>query len=232
MRRCIPDRRLQAAAELVRQGAHFADIGTDHAYLPAFLLQEGRILRAYASDVAEGPLSTASLHLSEKGLSSRVLLRQRDGLNGLFSDFPTVTDIAICGMGGELIRDILSREPRIRSSSIRLILQPMTRTSVLRTYLAEEGFSVLKELLVEDRGRLYSCILAEYSGVPYSLSPVEAEVGAYHIHDQRRSPLFFRYVKEKLRAIQKKIEGLALGGQGAPQEKEMEAALLSLLAEE
>ncbi len=232
MKRCIPDRRLQAVAELVRPGAHFADIGTDHAYLPVFLLEGGRIASAYASDIAEGPLLAAREHLSESGLLSRVLLFRRDGLSGLFCDFPAVTDIAICGMGGELIAAILSAEPRVKDPGLRLILQPMTRTPFLRRYLAREGFTVEKEVLVEDRGRLYSCIVAVYSENSRELTPIAAEVGEYHLYTDLRSPLFLRYIEEKLRAVQKKIEGLLRGGEDPSKEKEMEAALLSLLKEE
>jgi tRNA (adenine22-N1)-methyltransferase len=216
-------------AELVREGAHFADIGTDHAYLIAFLLEEGRIASAYASDIAEGPLQAARAHLAESGLLSRVLLAKRDGLSGLFSAFPQVSDIAICGMGGELIAKILSAEPRVKDSRIRLILQPMTRVPYLRKYLAREGFTVEREILVTDRGRLYSAIVAVYSGDVRELSPLEGEVGEYHLRAAERSPFFSRYIAEKLWAVQKKIEGLSRGGEDPSNEKKMEAALLSLL---
>ena len=75
------DARLAAAAEYVRQGAVFADIGTDHAHLPIYLLECGRITQAVAADIAQGPLSRAQENASEHGLSDKIIFRQTDGGN-------------------------------------------------------------------------------------------------------------------------------------------------------
>ena len=210
MNRVTLDERLRAVADLVRQDAYFADIGTDHAYLPVFLLQENRIAAAYASDVAEGPLAIAAAHIAEHGKGDRITLRLADGLTGLFSLFPRVSDIAICGMGGELIASLLSAEPRIKDPAIRLILQPMSRPAALRTYLAENGFAVLREELVRAQGRIYTCILAAYTGECYTLTLTEAEVGRYFI-ESGACPLYCEYIGEKLRTAENKRAGMARG---------------------
>ncbi len=231
MGRIIPDNRLRTAADLVRQGAYFADIGTDHAYLPVFLSEEGKIAGAYASDVAEGPVTRAREHVAAAGLSDRILVRRADGLEGLFDRFPSVTDIAVCGMGGELIVRLLSEEPRILSEKIRLILQPMSRPAALRLYLAETGFSVIEERLLLAQGRIYTCIAAQYTGVPYTLSYEEAEIGAYHLVSPP-TPLFYRYIRERLLCEKEKIAGMKTGGRCTEKEEAFAAFLENIMKRE
>ena len=90
----------------MRQGAVFADIGTDHAHLPIFLLKTGKIARAVAADVNEGPLDRARRNAMSEGVAEKIDFRLANGLAGM--DELGLTDIAICGMGGELIAAILS----------------------------------------------------------------------------------------------------------------------------
>ena len=204
------DPRLAGAAGYVRRGAYFADIGTDHAYLPVFLSQSGVIARAIASDIAEGPLANAARTVREAGLSDRISLRLTDGLTGLENE--GVTDIAICGMGGEVIADILSRAPFVRNGSVRLILQPMTRAAHLREYLAREGFRVVSETVTLSRGKVYACLCAEWTGIPYSLSPAEAELGAYTVAHRDGIPLFDTLLRERIAVARKQLDGRVAGG--------------------
>lgn len=219
------DARLRAAAEYVRQEAYFADIGTDHAYLPVFLLQQGTIRRAVCADIAAGPLSRARKTVETAGLADRVLLLQTDGLRGL--EALGLTDIALCGMGGELIAAILDAAPFVRDPRIRLILQPMTRAAHLRRYLAANGFAVERESLCRAAGRLYACLCAHYTGEPYSLTPAEAELGYYEVHEGRSDPLFPAYLAARIQTVRRRVIGQHAGGDDAREDetllKEMEA---------
>ena len=75
--------RLETIASFVRRGSIIADIGTDHGYIPIYLVKEGISPRALAMDVRKGPLERAKRHVHEYGLEDRICLRQSDGLHKL-----------------------------------------------------------------------------------------------------------------------------------------------------
>lgn len=215
-----PDARLLAAAALVREGAYLADVGTDHAYLPVYLCHTGRISRAIAADIGEGPLSAAVAHIAEAGLSSRIETVLTDGLAGLAGR--GLTDIAICGMGGELIARILSDAPFVRDPSVRLILQPMSRPAALRAFLAKEGFAIVEERTVEAGGRPYFCLAAAYCGTPYTLTAAEAELGAKE--NVRPSVAMRRLWERAVRVAEQRLSGVtASGGDTAEAEEYLSA---------
>ncbi len=173
-----PDARLLAAASFVREDAVFADVGTDHAYLPLYLCETKKITRAIAADVAEGPLRMAQTHIDEAGLGAQIETVLTDGLDGILAR--GVTDVAICGMGGELISSILERE-EITDPRLRFILQPQTRAAHLRIWLCTHGFAIEKERIAKDGGRFYAVLLCRYTGENTVLSEREAALGAYNL---------------------------------------------------
>ena len=202
--------RLLSAAKFVRQGAYFADIGTDHAHLPLFLLGEGIISHAVSTDVNRGPLDSAVQNASEAGFSDRMTFILTDGASGL-SDMG-ITDYAMCGMGGELIADIIENSPHLKVSGVRLILQPMTKQSTLRKYLARAGFSTVGESYSCEAGKYYLCIAVEYFGEPKEISDFEAEFGVL-CPDDKLSYEKEGYFSTKINAIKKAIAGKKKSGQ-------------------
>lgn len=207
--------RLLSAAGFVRQGAYFADVGTDHAYLPLFLLSSGVIERAVCSDVNEGPLASAKCNAEEAGFSEKMIFMLTDGattLSGLGA-----TDYAICGMGGELIADIIDRAPHLCDENINLILQPMTRHGELRRYLSENGFRILAESHSYEAGKYYVCINARYTGESRTLTDLESELGELDPRVEF-SPEKRGYVEARLRAIRKARDGKLKGGSSAAYE--------------
>ena len=222
-----PDKRLCAAAELVRQGAVFADIGTDHALLPVFLCKKGRIARAVAADINVGPLAAARMQVEAEGVSHMVKLVLTDGLSGLEKE--GLTDIAICGMGGELIVSILSSAPFVKNKQLRLILQPMTHASDLRYYLAKEGFRIVEERTAIAKGKCYFCFAAEYTGIPYTLTRIEAAFGRRDTM-KKNADLLSLIEKEK-RGVEKKCRGLRKGGTPDEDEEKYLLEIDSLIKE-
>ena len=149
-----------SAVKYVRRGAVFADIGTDHAYLPIYLLKEGIISRAVLSDINEGPLASARENATAAGLINKVELVLTDGAAAL-SDMG-ITDVAVFGMGGELIAEIIKKAPFLKSENTRLILQPMSKQELLCEFLLNEGFGIIGESYTTEAGKFYRTLCAEY----------------------------------------------------------------------
>ena len=146
-------KRLLAVASLVTTGSIVADIGTDHAYIPLYLIQEKKAPGAIAMDVNEGPLLRAEEHVRDAGLTEQIRLRRSDGLEQLS---PGECDCAvIAGMGGGLMIRILSAHPEITKSLKECILQPQSEIERVRSFLLEEGFVFLQEDMVLDDGKYY-----------------------------------------------------------------------------
>ena len=203
------DKRLLSCADYVRAGAVFADIGTDHGYLPIFLLKAGRIDRAYLSDINRGPLSSAEHNVSAEGLLDRCEFILTDGARALQDK--GITDYAICGMGGELIAKIIDDAGHLKNEGIRLILQPMTKQEHLRRYLTSAGFSILDERFSFDSGKYYVTLLAEYTGEVYELTDGVAELGLDLSHGEDRVE-YLGFLEGKRRAAVKALNGKKTGG--------------------
>ncbi len=208
-------KRLLSAAEFVRQGAYFADIGTDHAYLPLFLLEEGKIKNAVCADINAGPLESAKNNAEAYGLSDKIIFRKTDGALGL-ADMG-ITDYAICGMGGELIAEIIEASEHLKHPDVRLILQPMSKQAHLRRYLEENGFSTVGESYSYDSGKYYLCLAVEYTGNCRKINEFEAEFGNITPRVDF-SPEMQRYFDEKIKSLEKTAKGKIKGGEEYPAE--------------
>src|SRR5690554_5245123 len=138
--------RLQAIAELIPPGSVVADIGTDHAYLPVYLLQEQICRRAIAADVKEAPLAQAQETVAAFNCHQKIDLRLGDGLDVLKEE-DQVDTIVIAGLGGRTIVRILEKGQEKLKNIKRLILQPMNEAGCLRLYLAKNGFAIVTETL-------------------------------------------------------------------------------------
>ena len=211
MRITALDGRLASAAGLVRQGARFADIGTDHAHLPLALLRDGRIESAVCSDINRGPLESAMANAREAGFFDKIKFVLTDGAAALEDE--GLSDIAICGMGGELIAAIIDAAPFLRDEKIRLILQPMSRQGQLRRYLAGCGFAILKEVYSYSQGKYYVTLCAEYTGITYEPSLYERELGRAEFLDTG-SPECNGYLDARVRVYEKIARGKRAGGEG------------------
>ena len=203
------DHRLATVPPFVRPGAVVADVGTDHAYLPIVLVGSGCATRAVASDIHRGPIERAAQHVAEYGLSDRIDTVLTDGLEGIRPYAPT--DIIIFGMGGELIARILSDAPWVKDTGIRLILQPMTHAECVRTYLAEQGFALVDEVLSRESGKIYQTIVAEYTGEPYVIDEVTAELGRF-ANPKKDEPLRVPFITHRIEVLEAAAAGKERAG--------------------
>lgn len=195
--------RLRAVADWVPQDARFADIGTDHALLPLWLLQKRRIEHAIVSDLRRGPLNRAKANAERFGLSSRLDFRLCNGLSAIQPE--EVDVIAIAGMGGETIANILSAAPWTGEGKLMLILQPMSSASDLRAWLSIHGFCIEEEQIICEGKTLYNMIKA----TPGTMPPLTlAETWAGRQHPGMTSPLRTRYLEDLYRRALQAVDGL------------------------
>lgn len=146
--------RLHSIAELVPHGAQLADIGTDHAYLPVYLLKQNRISHAIASDLREGPLSRGRAVARQWEIpEEQISFRCSDGLSGLVRG--EADTIVIAGMGGDTIANCLEGVSWSRDPELWYLLQPMSSIPELRLWLSEHAFCIEEEYLSREEEKLY-----------------------------------------------------------------------------
>lgn len=197
-------KRLLMCASFVRKGSRVADIGTDHGYLAIYLLKEGIAAHVAACDLREQPLAKARANAERFDISECIEFHCADGLSAVD---PIEIDTIVCaGMGGDCIIEILTAAPWLHDERYRIILQPQTSGQALRAYLAEEGFAILRETLVEEGGFLYTVLEAQYSGASEILSPGKQFVSSALLSD--RSPLLKRYFERLIASLSRTVEGL------------------------
>ena len=168
------DNRLRKIAGMIEQGSTVADIGTDHAYLPVFLVKCKIVSKVFACDVADGPLENARRNIELSGVSG-IELRKGDGINAVSPD--EADTFIIAGMGGDLIARILDAAEWIKNEKFDFILQPMTAVEDLRKWLLQNGFSVEIEQAVKSQCRIYTVMKVKYTGVKRDCDPLFYFVG-------------------------------------------------------
>lgn len=154
--------RLKLIASLVPKGARVCDVGTDHARLPIYLMENNIAECVIATDIRPLPLENAEKNVAASGVSG-IELRLCDGLSEV-KESETDT-VIIAGIGGEVISGIISRADLLRNQPYPLlILQPTTSPEALRRYLYENGFEIKTEAALKENGKLYSVITAYFTG--------------------------------------------------------------------
>lgn len=146
-------KRLQAVAGMVSGGNRLVDVGTDHGYIPIYLVERKKIPSAIAMDVKAGPLSRAEEHIRQAGLDAYITCRLSDGLRELS---PGEGDsLLLAGMGGNLMVRILTEKPEVRDSFRELILQPQSAQALVRKTMDEAGWCVDREDMILEDGKFY-----------------------------------------------------------------------------
>ncbi|HEX7064292.1 MAG TPA: tRNA (adenine(22)-N(1))-methyltransferase TrmK [Bacillales bacterium] len=152
-------KRLDTVARAIPAGATAADIGSDHAYLPCYLCLENRISKAVAGEVAEGPYHSALSQVRKWNLTDRISVRKGDGLEVITPG--EVDVVAIAGMGGKLIADILERGQSKLSGVSRLVIQPNVAGETVRLWFMTHGWRLRDETILEEDGKIYEVLVAE-----------------------------------------------------------------------
>ena len=192
--------RLQLLADMVPPGSRLADVGTDHGYIPVWLLQRGRIAAAIASDIGAEPLQHAKQTAAEYEVNS-IDFRLCPGLDAIAPE--EADTIVIAGMGGETIQTILEAASWTAGGEHLLLLQPMTKVEYLRKWVVDNGYCFTEERLVLDKNYLYP-VFAVRGGTQPPLTPAQQYGGVLLDGD----PLYADYLDERIGKLQKAIDGL------------------------
>ena len=208
-------------AEKINIGERVADVGTDHGYIPVWLIQNGICGTVIASDIKVGPLQTAVRTAKNSRVDDKIDFRLCSGLDKYTSDeFDTAI---IAGMGGETIINILEAAPWTRDK--RLIIQPQSKLPELRKWLFENQYRILDAELVYDTGRIY-LVWVVIGG--REESEKFSEVLDYQLIE-KRDPLLPSYIDELIKRELKILKGMEKGVNVSEPEIESKKDLINKL---
>lgn len=162
----LQSQRLLSVALLIekyKQGRFLADIGSDHAYLPAYLIDKKSIEYAYACDIAQGPLQKAQETINKYHCENQIEALLGNGLDPIVNK--KVDMISICGMGGLLICDILEKHLDLLDDCL-LFLQPNTAEDLLREFLMKHKFKIIDEAIILDSHHIYEILVCKKGNMP------------------------------------------------------------------
>lgn len=190
------NKRLTAIMSHIKDGIGVVDVGTDHGYIPTALAQRGFPGNIIASDINRGPLESARRTAENAGVAERVLFLLCDGLEKC--DGAGVDTIIIAGMGGDTICGILDRAEWCLAPGYTLILQPMTKSEILRFWLINNGFEIINDEYVRD-GIIYQLIVARFGSLQRLL---DAELYTGEFKMVRNDELFPEYLNSLIKRFE------------------------------
>lgn len=194
-------KRLLSIAGYVVPGNRVVDVGTDHGYIPIWLVEKGICSHVIASDIKEGPLKKAIENAAKSEVDDSIDFSLSAGLDGCSPD--AVDTIIIAGMGGETIIGILNAAPWAKEKT--LIIQPQTKIPELRSWMNENGYDITNASLVDDAGRIYvvwQCAAGNTRDIP-----------SYELYVDRRlieaqDPLLAIYIDSIVKKLRHKAQGM------------------------
>lgn len=198
-------KRLQAVADLVSPGGTVADVGTDHGYIPIYLIETGKSTKALAMDVNAGPLLRASEHIREHGLDEQIETRQSDGVKKLQ---PGECDcVVIAGMGGGLAIKILEEGETVFRSLKEMVLQPQSEISKVRAYLNTHGYAIVAEDMVYEDGKFYP-MMKVINGQASAYTELELRYGKGLL--ENRNPVLKEFLTKELKVKSSILQNISM----------------------
>lgn len=191
--------RLKTIASMVDKCECVADIGTDHGYIPIYLIKNGVCKRAIASDINKGPVEKAKFNVRIEDLQDKVDCRLGGGLSTLKQG--EAQGVVIAGMGGNLIRDIIEENMHIFKEAEFVILQPVQNPEVLREYIYSKGYKIIDEELCIDENKFYEIIKIKYDNNIQSVDSMFYEVGEKLL--SKKHPLVKEFIEYKIQRAEK-----------------------------
>lgn len=202
--------RLEMVASFVPTGAIVADIGSDHAYLPCYLVLQGIAKRAIAGEVVKGPYDSAMQQVRSLDLNDQITVRMADGLAAIQKE-DYVDTVTIAGMGGPLIVSILEKNPQALDCVTRLIVQPNIHAKVIREWALTHGWAITNEVILEEDGKIYEIIVLQRG--PMKLTEEELLLGPMLM--TRRSEVFVQKWQREIEQWQNVLQEIEKAEQTA-----------------
>lgn len=196
--------RLEKIVDQIEIGDRVADIGTDHGYIPIYLLKNKISPFVIAGDINIKPLNSAENNIKIYDLSNNIETRLGNGLSILKPE--EVDTVIIAGMGGLLISELLDSSKEVVKKLKTLILQPMQAQSELRKYLIKNNFIIEKDILIKEDNHIYEIILAK-PGKQEVLKEIYYEIG-FHIESNPKS-LAIEFIDKKIRTTKIIIQSIS-----------------------
>ncbi len=206
--------RLLTVAKMVKECKAVADIGTDHAYVPIYLILNNMANQGLAMDINKGPLIRADENIKKFLLSDKIKTRLSDGLKELKNN--EADTVIIAGMGGILINNILKNDKDRLSSVKNYILQPMTAIEETRKYLSENGFNIIDEKLAKEDKKIYT-ILSVNKGKMKVSSEINYYIGKKLI--ENKDELLPEFLDGKIYEYEKAVNSMKNATDGETKSK-------------
>lgn len=186
-------KRLLTVASMVENDSVVADIGTDHAYIPIYLVEQGVCKKAIAMDVNPGPLERAREHILASGLSEQIVTRLSDGLAKLSEN--EADTYVIAGMGGPLMVSILARRMDLLQKGKTLVLQPQSEIGEVREFLIHNHYKIIREEMFYDMEKTYVAMKAIKSKESITYTKTQYIFGKLLL--ENLNPVLFEYLKKQ-----------------------------------
>lgn len=197
--------RLNRLAEMVDPNSRVADIGTDHAYLPIRLVEQGKVSYAIASDVAKGPLANAKADIQAAGLADQIETRLGSGLETVKKD-DQIDTVVIAGMGGKLMVTLLSEAASRGAYYPTLVLEANIGENNVRQWLMDNRYEIVEEDIVAEAGHIYELIKAKLTDQVHPLTVKEVEFGPLLL--KQKTPVFYQKWEGQEKYYQKLLANL------------------------
>ncbi|HPB16336.1 MAG TPA: class I SAM-dependent methyltransferase [Clostridia bacterium] len=216
------NRRLLMVAGMVNPCEKIFDIGTDHCYLPVYLISKGICKKAVATDIKKGPVKIAQRNVRLFDMKKSIDIFISEGI----SHVDKGSSIVISGMGADVIIDILVKDMEIAKSAAQVIIQCQSRTERLRAFLWDNGFEIKTEALTQDKDKIYNAFLTSYSGITGTYTKIDT-IASKHLVEIHH-PLLSDYLSGYIKKLDDIISGYMAGGRDFAEETDLKRGLEAL----
>ena len=189
-------KRLKAIAKYTEGFDSLADIACDHGYLGIYAVENYGLKYVLLTDINPMPLASAINNTKVKKLDNIIKCKLGDGLAPLEENYDVIT---ISGIGGILLKDILTKDLEKAKGAKRLVLCPNTDLYEVRKFLHQNDFIITNEEMIFDY-KYYEIIVCNYVGTKQQYSDLELKYGPVLL--KNKSNDFINYYTQQLKLFE------------------------------